>query len=172
MTCHLIQHHLPIQNSLWFWKYWLNCSYFVKIMTRKPKIGYLTNMIELYPFLESKKWYILFKWILWSNRALRNSVGTTDEVATRDRQTSTNNNNNNNNNLDLPFHCHASLSKVNIKFAKHELCSATTRSPSRESTELRALIWEVPTFKFQWTVCTGFRSFLGWDKFTFGNERG
>ena len=23
-------------------------------------------MTELYPFLESKKWYLLFKWILWS----------------------------------------------------------------------------------------------------------
>ena len=33
----------------------LNYSYFAKIMTRKPKIGNLTNMTELYPFLESKK---------------------------------------------------------------------------------------------------------------------
>ena len=33
----------------------LNCSYFAKIMTRKPKIGILTKVTELYPFLESKK---------------------------------------------------------------------------------------------------------------------
>ena len=30
-------------------------------MTRKPKIGNLTNMTEPYPFLESKKWYLLFR---------------------------------------------------------------------------------------------------------------
>ena len=30
----------------------LNCSYFAKIMTRKPKIGKLTNTAKLYPFLE------------------------------------------------------------------------------------------------------------------------
>ena len=30
----------------------LSYSYFVKIMTRKPKIGNLTNMTELYPLLE------------------------------------------------------------------------------------------------------------------------
>ena len=30
-------------------------------MTRKPKIGNLTNTTELYPFLESKK-----VWIFWS----------------------------------------------------------------------------------------------------------
>ena len=28
-------------------------------MTRKPQIGNLTNMNELYPFLESKKWHLL-----------------------------------------------------------------------------------------------------------------
>ena len=40
----------------------LNCSYFAKIMTRKPKIGNLTNMAKLYdPFLESKKWYLLLR---------------------------------------------------------------------------------------------------------------
>ena len=44
----------------------LNYSYFTKIMTRKPKIGKLANMTKLYPFLESKKWYLLFKKILWS----------------------------------------------------------------------------------------------------------
>ena len=42
----------------------LNYSFFAKIMTRKPNIGNLTNMTELYPFLESKKWYLLFKGIL------------------------------------------------------------------------------------------------------------
>ena len=29
-------------------------------MTRKPKIGNLTKLTELYPFLESKKWYICY----------------------------------------------------------------------------------------------------------------
>ena len=43
----------------------LNYSYVAKIMTRKPKIGNLTKLTELYPFLESKKWYLLFKEILW-----------------------------------------------------------------------------------------------------------
>ena len=38
-----------------------NYSCFAKIMNRKPKIGNLTNMTELYPFLESKKWYLLFE---------------------------------------------------------------------------------------------------------------
>ena len=39
----------------------LNYSYFAKIMTRKPKIGNFTKVTELYdPFLESKKWYLLF----------------------------------------------------------------------------------------------------------------
>ena len=33
----------------------LNYSYFDKIMTRKQKIGNLTKVTELYPFLESKK---------------------------------------------------------------------------------------------------------------------
>ena len=32
----------------------LNYNYFAKIMTRKPKIVNLTNVTELYPFLESK----------------------------------------------------------------------------------------------------------------------
>ena len=45
----------------------LNCSYFATILTRKPKIGNLTNMTELYLFLESKKWYLLFKGLLWSH---------------------------------------------------------------------------------------------------------
>ena len=42
-----------------------NYSYFAKIMTRKPEIGNLTDMTELYPFLESKM-YLLFKGVLWS----------------------------------------------------------------------------------------------------------
>ena len=50
-TCHVFQHGRPlILEILNFIKY----SYFTKIMTRKPKIGNLTNMTELYPFLESK----------------------------------------------------------------------------------------------------------------------
>ena len=58
----------PIQDSLTFWKILklLNYSYFAKIITGKPKIGNLTNMTKLYSFLESKKWYLLFKGILWS----------------------------------------------------------------------------------------------------------
>ena len=46
VACH------PIQNSiiLEILKF-LNCSYFAKIVTRKPKIGKFTNMTELYPFL-------------------------------------------------------------------------------------------------------------------------
>ena len=48
----------------------LNCSYFTKIMTKKPKIGNLTNKTKNYPFLESKKWYLLFKGILWSHDLL------------------------------------------------------------------------------------------------------
>ena len=39
-------------------------------MTGKPKIGNLTNITELYPFLESNKWYLLFKEILWSRDLL------------------------------------------------------------------------------------------------------
>ena len=42
----------------------LNYSYSAKIMTRKSQIGNLTNVTELYPFLESKKWYLLFEGIL------------------------------------------------------------------------------------------------------------
>ena len=42
----------------------VNYIYFAKSMTRKPNIGNLTNVTELYPFLESKKWYLLFKGIL------------------------------------------------------------------------------------------------------------
>ena len=41
----------------------LNYSFFAKIMTRKPKIGNLTNTTGLYPLQESKKWYLLFKGI-------------------------------------------------------------------------------------------------------------
>ena len=47
----------PILEILKF----LNYSYFAKIMTRKPKIGNLTKLTELYPLLESKRWYLLFK---------------------------------------------------------------------------------------------------------------
>ena len=32
-------------------------------MIRKPKIGNLTEETELYLFLESKKWYLIFKGI-------------------------------------------------------------------------------------------------------------
>ena len=56
--CWMTWHVIPIQQSLQFWKYWnfFNHSYFAKSMTRKPKIGNLTNVTELYPFLESEKW--------------------------------------------------------------------------------------------------------------------
>ena len=50
----------------------LNYSYFPTITTRKPKIG---NMTELYPFLESKKWYLLFKEILcWRDVTWKPSI--------------------------------------------------------------------------------------------------
>ena len=49
-----------------------NYSYFAKLMTRKPKSGMLPDMTELYPFQESKKWYLLFKGILWSRGVTRN----------------------------------------------------------------------------------------------------
>ena len=61
----------------WVWPCWMTWhvktlfiileiySYLAKIMPRKPKIGILTKVTELYPFLESKKWYLLFKGILW-----------------------------------------------------------------------------------------------------------
>ena len=39
-------------------------------MTGKPKISNLTNMTELDPFLESKKWFLVFKVILWSRDLL------------------------------------------------------------------------------------------------------
>ena len=39
----------------------LSYTYFAKIVTRKPNIGNLTKVMELYPFLKSKKWYLLFK---------------------------------------------------------------------------------------------------------------
>ena len=54
-----------------YWKF-LNCSYFTKIMTRKPKNGNLTKVTE--PFLESKKWYLLFKGILWSRDLLVKTI--------------------------------------------------------------------------------------------------
>ena len=53
-----------------------NYSYFTKIMTEKPEIGNLTNMTKLYPFLESKKWYLLFNWILWSHDLLVKTLNT------------------------------------------------------------------------------------------------
>ena len=52
----------------------LNYSFFTKIMTRKPNIGNLTDMTELYPFLESKKWHLLFKGILWSRDLLVKTI--------------------------------------------------------------------------------------------------
>ena len=57
MMCHVIQHGHPIQNFIMILETlkFLNYGYFAKIMTRKPKIGNLTNMSKLYPFLESKK---------------------------------------------------------------------------------------------------------------------
>ena len=60
--CYAIQHGCPIQNSLTFWKILklLNYSYFTKMMIGKP-----WELTELYPFLESKMWYLLFKGILW-----------------------------------------------------------------------------------------------------------
>ena len=47
---------------------------FTKIMTRKPKIGSLINMTKLYPFLVSKKWYVLFKGILLSHDLLVETI--------------------------------------------------------------------------------------------------
>ena len=43
-------------------------------MTGKPKIGNLTNMTEPYLFLESKKWYLVFKGILWSRDLLVKTI--------------------------------------------------------------------------------------------------
>ena len=50
--------HTKLSFILEILKYF-NYSYFAKLMTRKPQIGNLTNMTELYPFLELKKWYLL-----------------------------------------------------------------------------------------------------------------
>ena len=60
---HVIQHGCPIQNPVIILEIlnFLNYSYFAKIVTRKPTIGNLTNMTELYPFLESKKWHLLLR---------------------------------------------------------------------------------------------------------------
>ena len=75
VTCHVVQHGHPIQNCLNFGNIeTFNYSYFAKITTRKPKIGILTNMTELYPFLDSKKWYLLFKGILWSRDLLVKTI--------------------------------------------------------------------------------------------------
>ena len=43
--CYVIQHGRPIQNSVIILEIlkFLNYSYFAKLMTRKPKIGNLTN---------------------------------------------------------------------------------------------------------------------------------
>ena len=51
----VIQHGRPIQNSVIILEIlnFLNYSYFAKIMTRKPKIGSLTNMTELLVYLVS-----------------------------------------------------------------------------------------------------------------------
>ena len=45
-----------------FWKYW---NFWITATLPKLWLENLTNMTELYPFLESKKWYLLFKGILW-----------------------------------------------------------------------------------------------------------
>ena len=55
----------PYETLFNFLKF-LDYSYFTKIMTSRAKLGNLTNMTELYPFLESKTWHLLFKGILWS----------------------------------------------------------------------------------------------------------
>ena len=52
----------------------LNYTDSAKFMTRKPKIGNWTNMTKLYPFLESKKSYLLFKGILWSRDLLVKTI--------------------------------------------------------------------------------------------------
>ena len=60
--CWLTWYVTPYKTQLQIWKYWN----FWTTTTRNPKIGNLTNMTELYPFLESKKLHLLFKGILWS----------------------------------------------------------------------------------------------------------
>ena len=54
-----------IQNSQFF-----NYHYFSKIRDIKPKIDKLTNSTQLYPSLESKKLWLLFKGDLWSRDLL------------------------------------------------------------------------------------------------------
>ena len=54
--------HVLILEILTF----LNYSYFAKTMSGKPKISSFTKVTKLYLFLESKKWYLLLKGILWS----------------------------------------------------------------------------------------------------------
>ena len=44
----------PFRKLFNFGKFF-NYSYLAKIMTRKPKIGNLTNVTKLYPFLRVKK---------------------------------------------------------------------------------------------------------------------
>ena len=70
MTCHTWSPHTKLSLILEIFKKKLDCSYFAKIMTRKPKIGNLTNMTELCPFLESKKK------ILWSLDLLVKTINT------------------------------------------------------------------------------------------------
>ena len=69
--------------------------------------------------------------------------------------------------VHYPFHCHISLSKLNIKMWKHELCLVTMCT--LEST--------YQGLSFEWSHLqilldsSGFRRFRGLVKFTFGSER-
>ena len=65
----------------------LNCSYLAKIITRNPKIVNLTKVTELYPFLESKKWYLLFKEILWSPDLLVETIKIRKDLEEADNKT-------------------------------------------------------------------------------------
>ena len=58
--------HMSQVANFWFSSHnFGNIEIFELQLTRKPKIGNLTNMTELYLFLESKKWYL--KGLLWSH---------------------------------------------------------------------------------------------------------
>ena len=50
--------HTKLSLILEILKYF-NYGCFAESMTRKPKIGNLTNMTEIYPFLVSKMWHLL-----------------------------------------------------------------------------------------------------------------
>ena len=71
-TWHVVQHDPNNFGNIEIFQLQL----FAKIMTRKPKIGNLTDtcMTELYPFQESTKWYLLFKGILWSHDLLVKTI--------------------------------------------------------------------------------------------------